>query len=85
MIVHIVKEAALSLLALKSSVATATRYSVSAVARYCPPLVKGGRMDRASGTEAVDSGSVPGRVKPKTIKIGIHSFPACRSAVKGTM
>ena len=35
-----------------------------------------GRVDRASATEAVDSGSVPSRVKPKTIKIGIHSFPA---------
>ena len=34
------------------------------------------RMDRAFATEAVDSGPVPGRVKPKTIKIGIHSFPA---------
>ena len=31
---------------------------------------------RASTTEAVDTGSIPGRVKPKTIKIGIHSFPA---------
>ena len=35
-----------------------------------------GRVDRASGTETVDSGSIPGRVKPKTIKIGIHNFPA---------
>ena len=35
-----------------------------------------GRVDRASATEAVDSGSIPGRVKPKTIKTGIHSFPA---------
>ena len=35
-----------------------------------------GRVDRASVTEAVDSSSIPGRVKPKTIKIGIHSFPA---------
>ena len=35
-----------------------------------------GRVDRASATEAVDSGSIPGRVIPKTIKIGIHSFPA---------
>ena len=39
-------------------------------------LSLGGRVDRASATEAVDSGSIPGRVKPKTIKIGIHSFPA---------
>ena len=35
-----------------------------------------GRVDRASATEAVDLGSIPGRVKPKTRKIGIHSFPA---------
>ena len=35
-----------------------------------------GRVDRASATEAVDSGLIPGRVKPKTIKISIHSFPA---------
>ena len=35
-----------------------------------------GRVDRASAPEAVDSGSNTGRVKPKTIKIGIHSFPA---------
>ena len=33
-------------------------------------------MDGASATETVNSGSIPGRVKPKTIKIGIHSFPA---------
>ena len=32
-------------------------------------------MDRGSATEAVDLGSIPGRVKPKTIKIDIHSFP----------
>ena len=34
-----------------------------------------GRGDRASATEGVDLGSIPGRVKPKTIKSGIHSFP----------
>ena len=34
-----------------------------------------GRVDGASATEAVDSGSIRGRVKPKTIKIGIYSFP----------
>ena len=44
-----------------------------------------GRVDRASATEAVDTGSIPGRVKPKTIKIGIYSFPAWRSAIKGTV
>ena len=31
-------------------------------------------MDRASATETVESGSIPGRVKPNIIKIGIHSF-----------
>ena len=35
-----------------------------------------GRVDKASATETVDLGSIPSRVKPKTIKIGIHSFPA---------
>ena len=36
-----------------------------------------GRVDRASVTEAVDySSSIPGRIKTKTIKIGIHSFSA---------
>ena len=35
-----------------------------------------GREDRASATEAVDSGSIPSWVKPKTIKIGIHNSPA---------
>ena len=35
-----------------------------------------GRVDRAPATNAVDSGSIPGKVKPKIIKIGIYSFPA---------
>ena len=39
-----------------------------------PPI--SGQVDRASSSEAVESDSIPGRVKPKTIKIGIHSFPA---------
>ena len=34
------------------------------------------QVDRASATEAVDSGSIPNQVKPRTIKKGIHSFPA---------
>ena len=42
---------------------------------YTNQLV-GSRVDRASATEAVDSGSIPGRVKPKTVKIGIRTFPA---------
>ena len=40
-------------------------------------------MDRASATETVDSGSIPDRVKPKTVKIGIPSFPTLCSAIKG--
>ena len=47
-------------------------------------LIKG-QVDRASATEIVDSGSINTRVKPKTIKLGIHSFPAQRSARKGTV
>ena len=43
-------------------------------AGYLKPI--SGRVDRASAVKAVDTGSIPGRVKPKTIKIGIHSFPA---------
>ena len=35
-----------------------------------------GRGDKASTTEAVDSGCILGHVKPKTIKIGIYSFRA---------
>ena len=35
-----------------------------------------GRVGRASATDAVDASSISGGVKPKTIKIGIHSFRA---------
>ena len=35
-----------------------------------------GQVDRASANEMVDSGSIPGRVKLNTIKIGIHNFSA---------
>ena len=44
-----------------------------------------GRVDRASVIEAIDSSSISDRVKSKTIKIGIHSFPALGSAIKGTV
>ena len=44
-----------------------------------------GPVDRTSATETVDSGSIPGRVKPKAIQIGIYSFPAWCSAIKGTV
>ena len=43
-----------------------------------------GQVDRTPVTKTVDSGSISGRAKPKTIKIGIHSFPARRSASKDT-
>ena len=39
---------------------------------------------QTSATEIVDLGSIPGRVKPTTTKIGNHSFPAWRSDLKGT-
>ena len=42
----------------------------------------GGRVDRATATETVDTGCNPCRVKLMTIKISIHSFPAWRSALK---
>ena len=42
-----------------------------------------GRVDGASAAEAVDLGSIPGRVKPKTIKIGIHSFLLDVQQLKG--
>ena len=38
-------------------------------------------MNKASATKAVRSGLISGRVKPKTVEIGIHSFPAWRSAI----
>ena len=40
-------------------------------------------MNRASATEVVDVGSIPGSVKPKTIKIGIHSFLEHVQQLKG--
>ena len=35
-----------------------------------------GRVDRASAAQAVDTGSISGWVKLKTIKTGIYGFPA---------
>ena len=40
---------------------------------------------RAFATETLDSGLIPGWVKPKTIKIGIHRFSVTRSDLKGTV
>ena len=45
----------------------------------------GDRVDGSSATKTADSGSIPDWVKPKAIKIGIHNFPAWRSALKGTV
>ena len=39
-------------------------------------------MDKASATETVNSGSIPGLLKPKTRKIGICSVFARLSAIK---
>ena len=36
----------------------------------------GGQVDRVPATETKDSDSIPGLVKPETIKIGIHIFLA---------
>ena len=44
-----------------------------------------GQVDKASATKAVDSGSILDWVKPNSTKIGIDSFPAWRSAIKGTV
>ena len=33
-----------------------------------------GRVDRVSAAKTIEFGSIPGRVKPKTIAIRIHSF-----------
>ena len=42
-------------------------------------------IDRASASKTVDLDSIPDRVKPKTRKIKIHSFPGCRLTLKGTV
>ena len=41
-------------------------------------------MNKASAIKMVDSGLIPGLVKPKTVKIGINSFPAGNTAIKVT-
>ena len=35
-------------------------------------------MDKASATKTVNSDTIPGRVKPKTLKIGICGFPCLK-------
>ena len=41
---------------------------------FLPYQWSSNREDGAFATEAVDSGLIPGQVKPKTIKIGITTF-----------
>ena len=41
-----------------------------------------GRVDKASTTETIGAGLILGRVKSKTIKINVYSFPASPSAIK---
>ena len=41
-----------------------------------------GRVDTASATETLDLGLIFDRSKPKTIKIGLHGFPALPSAIE---
>ena len=45
-------------------------------------LLISGRVDEASANETLDSGLIPGRVKSKTTKLGIHSFPERGLAIK---
>ena len=44
-----------------------------------------GRVDRASVTETIDSGSIPGWVKPKTIKLVFTAFLLGVQQLKGTV
>ena len=44
-----------------------------------------GRVDTASVTEKEGVGSISDQVKPKTTKVGIHSFPARRLALRGSV
>ena len=39
-------------------------------------------MDKASASEKVDSGSIPGRHLPKTLKIGIHKLSCLTISIK---
>ena len=41
-----------------------------------------GRVVRASASGVLDSVLIPSQVKQMALKIGIHSFPAGRSAIK---
>ena len=49
-------------------------HRISVYSALCTSQPISGRVDRAPATETVDSGLIPSRVKPKTIKIGIHGF-----------
>ena len=49
---------------------------ISHEAQAVDPLWLSNLTKYLSAAETVDLGSIPGRVKPKTIKNGIYSFPA---------
>ena len=72
-----------TLLIIKAFLINIKAYYYKYITKALEPI--SGRVDRASAIEAVDTGSIPGPVKPNTIIIGIHSFPAWRSAIKGTV
>ena len=46
-------------------------------------LPVGSRVDRASVTETVDMGSIPGQVNPKTTKLSVHTFLLDVQQLKG--
>ena len=67
-------ELLVSCLRLRSSHLGKSDWTASDLSMKFEPI--SGRVDKASATETVAWGSIPGRVKPKTIKIDIHSFSA---------
>ena len=50
--------------------------AVNRILLFVFPIPIDSRTDRASATLTVDSGLIPGWIKPETIKTGIHSFLA---------
>ena len=44
-------------------------------------IANSGRVDGSYASETLNFGLISGQVKPKIVKIGIHSFPAWYSAI----
>ena len=65
---------------LQRMIAAGGHWSTLQLHRYFIPI--SGRVDKASATKTVDTGSITGRIKSKTIKVGIHSLPVWRSTTK---